>query len=247
LAGGRVVFVGDMAAGAQVDLSQQPTWLIYSFDQNEILETIAGIDEYLTPGESKEASLATWRYRVLSSYFENQMVDERGTALVIGFPAVESGGYLQGNSIEIQGVTLVTEVISLYDEKQGQHYRTMDQESIDVLQGSYNYAKNSITETLCVLRYDFGELKADRLLVRWPASAEDDTYQNVFDQPLEFYNWKTGQYEAVGRNLCYTSQELEPYLDEENGLTVRYSLTSQEEYYYEVFLPDLSIVGREVN
>ncbi len=246
LAGGRVVLVGDMPAGAQVDLAQLPTWLIHGFGQNDVLEAIAGTDAYLAPGESAEASRATWRYRVLSSYFQNQLVDERGTALVIGFPTVEAGQYLRGNSVEAQGVTLVTEVISLNDVKQGQHYRTMDRESIDILQGSYNYTRNSITETLCVLRYDFGDLKADRLLVQWPGSSNDGIYQKVFDQPLEFYNWETGQYEAVGRSSDYNSQELAPYLDEDNGLTVRYSLASSEEYYYEVFLPDLSIVGREV-
>lgn len=246
LAGGRVVLLGNMPAGAEVDLAQLPTRWIHGIGQNDVLAAMAGTDEYLTPGENSEASQATWRFRVLSSYFENQLVDENGTALVIGFPAEEAGRYLQGNSVEVQGVTLVTEVIPLNDEKYGQQYRTMDRESIDVLQGSYNYTHNSITETLCVLRYEFGDLKVDRLLVQWPVSSADDTYQKLFDQPLEFYNWKTGQYEAVGRNSRYTSQELEPYLDEDNGLTVRYSLASSEEYYYEVFLPNLSVVGREV-
>ena len=246
LAGGRVVLVGDMPAGAQVDLAQRPMWLIHSFEQNDILEAMAGTDNHLTPGENDKASRAIWRYRVLSSYFQNQMVDEHGTALVIGFPAAETGAYIQGNSVETQGVTLVTEVIPLNDEKQGQHYRTMDRESIDVLQGSYNYTHNSIGETLCVLRYDFGNINADRLLVQWPVSSGDEIYQKVYDQSLEFYNWQTGQYDVMGRSTYYDSQELASYLDGENGLTVRYSLASSEEYYYEVFLPDLSVVGREV-
>ena len=246
LAGGRVVFVGDMAAGAQVDLAQLPTWLFHSFGQNDILETLAGTDVYPTPGASEDASLATWRYRVLSSYFQNQRMDEQETALVMAFPAAEEGRYLVGNAIDGKGITLVTEVISIKNQKQGQHYRTMSRESIHVLQGNYNHSHNSITEALCVLRYDFGDLEVDRLLVQWTEVSDQDTYRKLFDQPLEFYNWMTGQYEAVGRKSQYNRQELAPYLDADNGLTVRYATDVLEELYYEWFLPELSVVGREV-
>ena len=82
--------------------------------------------------------------------------------------------------------------------------------------------------------------------MQWPVSFGDEIYQKVYDQSLEFYNWQTGQYDVMGRSTYYDSQELASYLDGENGLTVRYSLAASEEYYYEVFLPDLSVVGREV-
>lgn len=246
LAGGRVVVVGDLAAGAQVDLAQFPTRLIYGPQQDSLLEAMAGTSAYDTPIESEEASLATWRYRVLYSYFQNQMLDESGTALVMGFPTVERGGYLMGTGVEVQGATLVTEVISLSDSKNGKNYLPMDRERIDVLQGSYDYTRNSTTETLCVLRYDFGDLTAEQLLVQWPEVPREETYQKAFGRPLAFYNWETDQYDVVGRDTCYDRQILAPYLDKDNGLTVRYSMEGTGEAYYEVFLPDLSVVGREM-
>ena len=173
-------------------------------------------------------------------------MDEQETALVMAFPAAEEGRYLAGNSIDGKGITLVTEVISIKNQKQGQHYRTMSRESVHVLQGNYNHSHNSITEALCVLRYDFGDLEVDRLLVQWTEVSDQDTYRKLFDQPLEFYNWLTGQYEAVGRKSQYDRQELAPYLDADNGLTVRYATDILEELYYEWFLPELSVVGREV-
>ena len=92
----------------------------------------------------------------------------------------------------------------------------------------------------------FGDLEVDRLLVQWAEASDQDTYRKLFDQPLEFYNWKTDQYEAVGRKSQYDRKELAPYLDADNGLTVRYAPDASGELYYELFLPELSVVGREV-
>ena len=244
LARGRVVLIGDLKAGAQVDLAQFPTRLIYGPQQDTLLETMAGTNAFDTPVESKEASLATRRYRMLYSYFQNQMLEESGTALVLGFSTEERDGYLVGTGVEVQGATLVTEVIPLNDSKNGQNYLPIDRKGIDVLQGSYNYTRNSTTETLCVLRYDFGDLTAEQLLVQWPEVSREEAYQKVFDRSLEFYNWETDQYDLVGKGTYYDKQALAPYLDGDNGLTVRYSIEASEESYYEVFLPDLSVVGR---
>ena len=245
LAGGRVVMVGDLAAGAQADLAQFATQLIYGPGQDALLEAMAGASAYDTPVESQEASQATWRYRVLYSYFQNQMLDESGTALVMGFPAEEKGDYLVGTSVEVQGATLVTEAIPLNDSKGGYCYFPMDQERIDVLQGSYDYTRNSTNEALCVLRYDFGDLMAEELLLVWPEQPQGE-YQKTLDGPLAFYNWETGQYDLMGKEARYDRQALAPYLDEDNGLTIRYSVEEMGDTYYEVFLPDLSVVGREM-
>jgi len=50
----------------------------------------------------------------------------------------------------------------------------------------------------------------------------------------------------VEKKNQYSQYELAPYLDENNALTVRYVLDPEEESYYEVFLPALSVVGREL-
>ncbi len=246
LAHGRVAVIGELAAGAQVDLSQIETCLIYGQDQNELLEEMAGADQYEMAGENREASEAVWRYRVLSDYFSNRMLDELGEAVIMAFPTTESASYLNTEDVDVQGTTLVTEVIPLAYKKNGQRYQPMEKSRIDVLQGSYQFTRNSTTEALCVLQYDFAEIRVDRLVVQWPGTPSDSEYMRAFDQTLEFFNWETKTYEAVGRKQTYDRQELRPYLDEENRLTVRYAMTEMESYYYEVFLPDFAVVGREM-
>ena len=61
---------------------------------------------------------------------------------------------------------------------------------------------------------------------------------------LEFYNWDTSQYDRMEQKDRYSRYELASYLDETNGLTIRYGLESTQESFYEVFLPNLSILGR---
>lgn len=244
MAGGRVALVGNMPAGTAVDLAQYETQFMYSSQQTELLERMAGVDRYTVPGESREASQAARRYRMLYSYIQDQWMNESGTALVIGFPATETVAYVNGSSVEMQGTTLVTEVISLRDTKNGLCYRSMGIEDIEILQGNYNYKRNSTTDPLCVLCYDLGDIQAETLMIQWPICSDDSGYMKAYDQAMEFYNWDTSQYDRMEQKDRYSRYELTSYLDETNGLTVRYGLESTPESFYEVFLPNLSILGR---
>ena len=244
MAGGRVALVGNMPAGTAVDLAQYETQFMYSSQQTELLERMAGVDRYTVPGESREASQAARRYRMLYSYIQDQWMNESGTALVIGFPATETVAYVNGSSVEMQGTTLVTEVISLRDTKNGLCYRSMGIEDIEILQGNYNYKRNSTTDPLCVLCYDLGDIQAETLMIQWPICSDDSGYMKAYDQAMEFYNWDTSQYDRMEQKDRYSRYELASYLDETNCLTVRYGLESTRESFYEVFLPNLSILGR---
>ena len=246
LSGGRVAVIGDMDAGAEVDLSQIETQLLYGQDQTQLLKEMTGAHLYENAGESEEASRAVWRCRVLENYFSNGLLAEQEEALIIAFPKEEDVSYLNNEDVDLQGTTLVTEAIPLQRQKNGQWYGTMDSNSIQVLQGSYHATRNSTTEALCVLQYDLGEGQVEELIVQWPGTPEDSEYMRAFDRELEFYNWETRTYDAMGKKQIYEGTELQPYLDDQNCLTVRYAMTEMESYYCEVFLPDLAVVGRTV-
>ena len=56
-----------------------------------------------------------------------------------------------------------------------------------------------------------------------------DSYMQAFRGTMEFYNWETGSYDKIEPREEYDSAYLEPYLDGENRLTVRYEDETAEE------------------
>ena len=103
------------------------------------------------------------------------------------------------------------------------------------------------------LEYSFGgDMDIERLtLIELSEEFTGNTKYGVlpvFDGDIYFYNYETGNFDQMewGKKE-FNVWQLEPYLNEENILTVKYVSGSSAEYMPEVSLPILSAVGRETD
>lgn len=246
LLGGRLVFVGDMAAGEEVDLAKAELMRLPYYSRSKILEKMTGVERYRLAGDEKHMLTAIWRNQILTYYMDSMMTKEKNEAAVLAFP-VGSGETMPGQTeIDVRGITLVTTLIPVDYTKKGQIYVPELENEPETLQGNYNSVTNSVYEQVNVIQYDFGSMKVEGLLAEWPEEQEPDSFMQAFHGTMEFYNWRTRSYEYVDKKSEYNRAELRDFLDEENRLTVRYEDNKTEEYHYEVLLPDFSVVGREI-
>ncbi len=245
LAGGFLIVAGDMEPGQQVDLSQAPIYSVPPYRQYEMLQTISGMYAFDTASESEEAAVAAWRNEVTSYYINSMMITQTNDAVILAFPSRENVNILEEADVEVRGVTLITAQMEVDYSRDGQVYVPVLLQEPEVLQGNYDASDNSTYLQLVVLQYDFGEVPVDSILFEWPEEQAADSYMQAFRGTMEFYNWETGSYDKIEPREEYDSAYLEPYLDGENRLTVRYEDETAEEYSYQIILPQLSVIGRE--
>ena len=245
LVGGFLIVAGDMKPGQQVDLSQAPIYSVPPYRQYEMLQTISGMYAFDTASESEEAAVAAWRNEVTSYYINSMMITQTNDAVILAFPSRENVNILEEADVEVRGVTLITAQMEVDYSRDGQVYVPVLLQEPEVLQGNYDASDNSTYLQLVVLQYDFGEVPVDSILFEWPEEQAADSYMQAFRGTMEFYNWETGSYDKIEPREEYDSAYLEPYLDGENRLTVRYEDETAEEYSYQIILPQLSVIGRE--
>lgn len=245
LTGGHMVFIEKIAAGETVDLSQEEPVFVPGYEYSKIMNQIAGREANGSPIVNQEAALAAWRLQLVSFYWNNMMTGERNEALVMAFPVTENMELLSSDDVDVDGVTLVTAVLSADFEKNGQLYLPSLEKSTESLQGNYDVRNNSTYEHLNVIQYDFGSLSVQKLMVTWAKEQEEKSYRRAFHGTMEFYNWKTKSYDHMEQKTEYDRSELNDYLNEHNCLTVRYEDATTEEYQYEILLPCFSAVGRK--
>lgn len=246
LAGERMVRIGDMAAGEQVDLSQLETVSASGHSKYTLPKKMTEADQYKDINGSKESALAEWRSQVIYYYMNYVMTEAKLDAVILAFPASEENSFLLEGDVDVRGTTLVTVLLDVDYTKNGQVYVPFFESNPVVLQGNYDAAWNSTYVEQTVIQYDFGDYRISSLLAEWPEEREKGSYLQSFQGSMYFYNGETRTYDKMECKEEYSWLELENYLDEENRLTVRYDCEMPEEYMYEMLLPAFSIVGKEV-
>ena len=245
LTGSHAAFIGDLAAGESVDLSQMEPVFVPGYENHKTINQIAGRKENNSPIFSKEEALAAWRSQLVNYYWNNMITDDRNEALVLAFPVTENVELLSDSDVDVDGVTLITASLSADFEKDGQVYVPSFEKSAESLQGNYDARNSSTYEQINVIQYNFDSLMLEKLIVKWAVEQDPKTYRRAFHGTMEFYNWRTKSYDHMEQKTEYDRSELADYLDENNCLTVRYEDTTTEEYQYEILLPFFSAVGRK--
>lgn len=76
--------------------------------------------------------------------------------------------------------------------------------------------------------------------------AEEYPYLTIFEGTMLFYNYNTGEYDAMDTEKTeFDREELLPYLSPDNKLRVRYVQENSGNISWDVVLPLLSVTGRE--
>ena len=132
-----MVFIEKIAAGETVDLSQEEPVFVPGYEYSKIMNQIAGREANGSPIVNQEAALAAWRLQLVSFYWNNMMTGERNEALVMAFPVTENMELLSSDDVDVDGVTLITAVLSADFEKNGQLYLPSMEKSTESLQGKH--------------------------------------------------------------------------------------------------------------
>ena len=197
------------------------------------------------------------RTNLLSFYLKNFLSGYQYEARVVAFDdgsGMEKGGFLLEEGYEVDGLTMYTASVEAKHEENGQICRTSLERLPEEVSGSYSADSNTMDSSApLTLEYSFGgDMDIERLtLIELSEEFTGNTKYGVlpvFDGDIYFYNYETGNFDQMewGKKE-FNVWQLEPYLNEENILTVKYVSGSSAEYMPEVSLPILSAVGRETD
>lgn len=256
LCSGAMVMIDSIKDGETVTLDDLPV-LFYPVGSSYVTaDRISGGYQYQTPDiHSDEYMEALRRTNLLNFYLENFLSGYQYEARVVAFGVSqeENGGeFILDEGYETEGLTMYTAAVEAEHKLEGRVSRTSLERSPSRVSGSYNASDNTMDQSApLTLTYSFGgDMKVDSLSLLYPSEefTENPKYgsQPVFSGDIYFYNVETGNFDQMewGKTV-FTSWELEPYLDRENTLTVKYVYNTPEDYLPAVALPILSAAGRE--
>lgn len=249
----KMILLGDMAPGETRDLAGLDVLQLPLAHNNQIAEKITGGDQYKKPDiNDKDYMKALTRTNLLIFYLGNSASSYTSSARVVGISSEAENDPLKLESNEVEGMTVVSSVIPVYQEKDNVVYRSALMKKPAVISGSYYSYDNTLygLDPL-VLEYSLGnDVEVETLYFSNVSESFLDTPKNStlvpFSGSIYFYNHNTGSYDKMNENqTVYTRKQLEPYLSPGNTIMVKYLYSSVSEYSWDVLLPMLDIVGRE--
>ncbi len=195
------------------------------------------------------------RTNLLSFYLDNLLFGYQDEARVVAFDAGgenADGSFLLEEGYEVDGLTMYTASVESKHEMDGRICRTSQERLPELVSGSYSTTSNTMDSSApLTLEYTFGgDLSIEKLSLialseEFTGNAKYGTL-SVFSGDIYFYNYDTGNFDQMewGKKE-FNVWQLEPYLNQENTLTVKYVSSAYAEYMPEVSLPILSVVGRK--
>lgn len=240
----RWVYVGDLPDGATVDLGDRETAPArYSYRQ-ALIERSTGAEGYSSAVENEEAETAFWRKRVLQSINMDLGTEQ---AVIYGFPEEESRDMIVGDTVIEKGLTLYRGELPVTYTDGTLTYIPSLESGAAVLGGSADLLYGAVYENVNVIRYSFGEYEPEVLYAEWMDESLLPEYEQVFQGSMEFYNVYTRSYDIIEQKDRYERSELLPYIDADNGITIRWIDNSFDEYTVGVLLPLFSYTGRQIS
>lgn len=238
---GRMVKIGTLDAGQVVKL------------ENYALESVPvgandDIAAHVTAGNGQN---------FLSYYLRNYLPGFFSGARLVGFVRESSPSFTSDEDIESYGITMVVSSLPVNSTVDGNYsFQALFQDP-EVQAGDYDYKTNTISGTVPVeLRYHLGEdeningLSIESLHTESVAATTTDPVGRIlpFAGSLDFYNTNTGGFDSMDVSSGkLTAEELAPYLDAENVLTIRYvPLERNTDVNVRLYLPMLTVNAGEV-
>jgi hypothetical protein len=193
----------------------------------------------------------------LSYYLRNYLPGFFSGARLVGFVRESSPSFTSDEDIESYGITMVVSSLPVNSTVDGNYsFQALFQDP-EVQAGDYDYKTNTISCTVPVeLRYHLGEdeningLSIESLHTESVAATTTDPVGRIlpFAGSLDFYNTNTGGFDSMDVSSGkLTAEELAPYLDAENVLTIRYvPLERNTDVNVRLYLPMLTVNAGEV-
>lgn len=249
----KMILLGDMEPGETKKLDDLELLQVPLAHNNQIAEKITGKDQYEKPDiNSRDYMDALTRTNLLICYLDNSVTSYTTNARVVGIINQPEDDPLHLDTYEVEGITVVSSSIPVYQDEDGVVYRSALMRKPTVISGSYYNMSNTLygIDPLTI-EYSLGnDIEVEKLYIRYVSESFTETASagslTPFTGSIYFYNHNTGNYDKMNeRQLMYTREQLDDYLSTGNTIMVKYLYSNVSEYSWDILLPMLDIVGRE--
>lgn len=249
----KMILLGDMEPGETKELDDLELLQLPIAHNNQIAEKITGGDQYQKPDiKDKDYMDALARTNLLICYLDNSVSSYTTSARVVAVRSREEENPLKLDTVEEEGLTVVSSSLPVYQGEDGMVYRSALMKKPTIVSGSYyNYNNTLYGIDPLVLEYSLGnDVGVEKLFFRYVSDSFTDTVKTSslrpFSGSIYFYNHNTGSFDKMNENQkTYSAKQLESYLSPGNTITVKYIYSNVSDYSWDVLLPMLDIVGRE--
>lgn len=251
----KLIYLGDMEPGETKNLEDFPV-LEYPRNRSyQVASYISGESRFKeTDIEDAEYVEASEKTNLLEFYLDNYMPSYTPNARVLGIRAQGDSGRTFLKTAMAEGHTIASSTVAVYSSDDEVLYRPAVVRQPVVHSGRYDETANSLygLEPV-VLEYSLGnDVRIERLIFDYVS--EEFTVQHEgaslenFNGHMYFYNHSTGTYDIKDQlKLEYESDELAPYLSPGNTITIKYVYENVTGSNWDVLLPMVNIVGRNID
>ncbi|MGN0158595.1 MAG: hypothetical protein ACI39W_05575 [Brotaphodocola sp.] len=251
---GNMVELGHMEPGETKNLEEFELLRFPLSNSYVVADRVTGEEKFEGADiDDKEFMLATERSNLLIFYLENYMSGYMADGRVIAFcEEKQEGEFLKDSSAEIYGITMLTSSVSVNASQDSTLYRSVLMKTPTIISGNYQAETNSMNgmEPL-TLEYQLGTDIAVESLTFEPVSEEflntgKSNYTEVFTGTTYFYNYSTGNFDAIPEleGTTLEVKQLSSYLSPGNTMTVRYVYEGTGSFH-SIQLPMPMVAGRE--
>lgn len=251
---GKIALLGDFEAGETKDIENCHLINIPLTNFDLTAKIITGMEKEKgnNTEEMKKNDISAYMQMLNISNFVSFYLKENDNgytadAKVLAFSETAlSNPIFYNETMESDGLTLLTSVIHVNSGDNGKIYRQSLLKMPLELSGNYSYLDNALTGSeATVLEYFLGDdiniekVNFEHISDAFVNSRYSDSVK-IFNGNIALYNFKTGNFDYVSKDN-FSLLELLPYLSDENTIRVRYS--NIEEGDLEKALPMISIIG----
>ena len=242
---GRVVRLGEIPAGTELNLEGFQSVVTPTADSGAVADYITGIRTY--EPDSPAYILALKRSRFLENYMQESLEAYYGGARLIGFCEEENmfSDLQISIPVEISGTLLKVCFADSEFRRGRQIWRNGLSYDPTVISGEYDTASNTSRGSV-VLEYNLGtDVNISSLeFAEMDAEFESESL-SAFRGQISLYNYQKGNYEYIRDKRIFKGAEIRPYLSPANTLMARFLPDDTSSVQIPVFLPVPNITGAE--
>ena len=252
---GKFVRLGDLEPGETVHVETLESVaypLSYSYAAAQMA---TGFDRYEKADITNKDYMTDQRRANLMNFYIGQVFKGYNSGVwLVWFTGEEEepDRFLAGEGYENDGITIYSMELDVKHEADGIITRSAHRRLPQVVSGAYFTQYNSMQGVdPLVLEYSLGtDIRVEKLILEYVSDsfrdAEEYPYLTIFEGTMLFYNYNTGEYDAMDTEKTeFDREELLPYLSPDNKLRVRYVQENSGNISWDVVLPLLSVTGRE--
>ncbi|MDO4264970.1 MAG: hypothetical protein Q4C63_00680 [Eubacteriales bacterium] len=254
---GRIILIGDLAAGQTKDLSGYTAVYGPTGAHRLTAEYITGLSRFGETAQDSEAYVrASACTRLLLYYLEETLGNYYSGGRLVAFDAEQKSipNSILTEGIECYGTTLVAQTVTVNAQQGDELYRSALSGEPKLISGSYEAGSNTTDGTTpLILEYALGTditvtaLRLNGLSEEFSGkTAKDGQTLIPFRGTRAFYNYRTSSYDMLSsQKTSWNSEEIAPYLSPSNTITVRYIPDENEAEGSRMFLPVPMVTGSE--